>query len=381
MLKGSYKLTLGLIGVLVLLFAAPWPINAADTASSAKEREWEVPVRSDASLMKVWAASDGKRAFVSEQFSEPVGDEGRRKYYTHLHMLETAGGKWVNLTQSLAKAVKAADPLYPVQIPSPDGKHVLFIGSGGRKSRLSPAWLFDIDGGKARKVAEGMEIFAVWGGTRLFVSCVSGKRQVGPVRIFDTAGGKPVSLGVCGIVAGSDPKGRLMACTYNPKKPARPLGMFGIRTAQLGLLRLDGKPHADISPLGKRHTMPVLISPGSKYLAVWRPDMRAIFRMPGTGNANRKPKSSILVMKIGDKKARAISGADVPLFVGDTGEVVAGVAGGDPSSKTIRFWDAKGDARTLAEGVRAASVSGGSLFHIIGPDKPKLRAMPIKAGK
>ncbi len=377
MLRSYDKRVFGLVGLLAILSAMPGKVYAAGTASGAKERQWDTPVRANVDQVKVHAASDGKRIFVSEQFSEAQGDEGRRKYYTRLHMLETASGKWVNLVESLAKVVKATDPLYPVQIPSADGKYVLFIGSGGEQSPLSPAWLFDIDSGKARKVAEGMQILAVWGGTKLYITCMSAKGEIGPIRVFDTTSGKTQSMKVCGLVAGADAKGKLLACAYNPTKPDQPLGMRDARSAELGLLTSDGKQHADIGPLGKKYTLPVLISPGSKHIAAWRPDMSAMFSRPGAKEGKQESKSHVLVMKIGGKQVRKVKGADAPLFLSDTGDIIAKGAG----SKTVKIWDKKGNARTLAQNVRCACVSGGTLYYVTEQERPKLHAVPIKTDK
>jgi hypothetical protein len=373
----SLKSVLGLAGVLVVICAVAWPGYSDGAARPAKERQWSVPVRTRGHGVSMWAAGDGKRVFVSET-SMARGKDGRIKRSTRLVMLETGTGKCTDLVKSLAKVVRVSR--LRSHLPSPDGKHVLFVDSPAEESRSAQAWLFNIDSGKARMLAAASHISPIWGGAKLYLSCVDATDKIGPVRVFDTSGKKLRTLKICGLVSGADAKGKLLVCLHNPNELDQALlGLADIRNAELGLFTLESNPYADIAPL-KKIPHAVIFSPGSKYLAVQDIDLKASWGMAirGASRADRATISHLLVMKIGDKQTRRITGVEEPLFVSDTGSVIAASVRGGADRHTVKMWDPKGAVRTLARDVKLACVSGNTLYYLTRADKPKLRAVPIK---
>ena len=92
MLKTFHKPLFGSIGVIAVLSAVYGTVYAADTAAPAGEHEWAVPVSADSDQIGVWATDGGKRIFLPESGSEPVGTEGGNQGGNQGQPLGQSGG-------------------------------------------------------------------------------------------------------------------------------------------------------------------------------------------------------------------------------------------------------------------------------------------------
>ena len=153
-------------GLLLALSAASAAVMAIDGVSPPAARQWDVPLRMDSDSVGLWAADDGKRVFLSEDFSLEGPDGGRERHF-RLYVLEMTTGKCTDIAKALVKATNVKELTYPSVLPSPDGRHVVVMVSGEGATRTRTAWLFTVASGKARMNTGSERHLSLVGGARV----------------------------------------------------------------------------------------------------------------------------------------------------------------------------------------------------------------------
>jgi|GEM_PF-6883300 len=241
---------------------------------------------------------------------------------------------------------------------SPSGRFVVVhaVGDPTSPEGASVAFLVDLRGPTAAKLAGGMMVQGRWVGHSVAVSVLRGGEGFAPIKLVPAAGGLTRELPVRGLALAGDEQGTAMLLLADPKAPAAAVSPAELRRrGRLLLADGDGKVARELGApdeLPQRHA----VSPAGKWFALQ------------AGGAKGR---TWLVSPAGGTLT-AVAAAGRLIGVDDAGRAVTlgwpGTASAPTGPAWVRAWTADGKSADLlgAEAnVLDACVSGGRVYYAV----------------
>lgn len=303
--------------------------------------------------LSVRATPDGRYVTVPS-IVPPAKGGGEPSYFCTL--IDTAGGKPVNLGDWLDDSHKKEGWQIAAARPSPDGKSLLAAGHLAGSARMC-VFLVDLESHKVRMIDQASISAATWVGARAAIGAVDKKDNVAPLKFYNPATDRWSESKVVALPASADANGSLLAVGASAEGPTAPLAMKDFAKGNTLLIDPSGKVLLNLGTNREVGTPPVL-APGGQFAA---------FQYNAWKDADPNGPPNVIRLDIvgtSDDVRRSIAEDCIPLAVTDAGEVLAISSEGDADGATLRWFDAAGKGRTLCENAWCALAAGGKIYYI-----------------